>query len=321
MRNHTICILGGSGFVGHHLANRLARQGYTVQILTRRRERHRALRINHNVQLIEANVLDREVLQQQFAGVFAVINLIGILNESGGASGNFHTIHAELPRSVAQAAVHGGVSRLLHMSALNAAAGETHSRYLKTKGIGEDHAHAAAEQGLAVTSFRPSIIFGPGDSFFNRFATLLKLTPLVFPLACPASRLAPVYVGDVTAAFCRALEDDATRGQRLELCGPDTRTLRELVEYTRDLLGMKQEIIGLGNGLSRLQARVLGLLPGRPFTMDNYYSLQQDSICRENALPALGIPPTPVAAVVPGYLADRTTRGRYDSYRRAARRQ
>ncbi|MGD2055529.1 MAG: complex I NDUFA9 subunit family protein [Gammaproteobacteria bacterium] len=321
MKNHTICILGGTGFVGHHLANRLARQGNTVQILTRRRERHRALRIHHNIRLIEANVLDPEMLQQQFTGVSAVINLIGVLNETGGADGSFQAIHAELPRRIAQAAVHSGVPRLLHMSALNADPGERNSRYLQTKGIGEDHAHAAAEQGLAVTSFRPSIIFGPGDSFFNRFATLLRLTPLVFPLACPASRFAPVYVGDVTGAFCRALEDDATRGRRLELCGPETRTLRELVEYTRDLLGMKQEIIGLGDGLSRLQARVLGLLPGRPFTMDNYHSLQKDSTCRENALPALGIPPTPMAAVVPGYLADRTTRGRYDSYRRAARRQ
>jgi uncharacterized protein YbjT (DUF2867 family) len=321
MTDHTLCILGGTGFVGHHLANRLARSGYVIRVLTRRRERHRALCIHHNIQLVESGVFDREGLQRQFAGASTVINLIGILNETGGAHGSFQAVHAELPRRVAQAAADSGVRRLLHMSALNANPGEKHSRYLQTKGIGEDHAHAAAEQGLAVTSFRPSIIFGPGDSFFNRFAGLLKLSPLVFPLACPASCFAPVYVGDVAAAFCRALEDDATAGRRLELCGPDTWTLRELVAYTRDLLGMKQKIIGLGDSLSRLQARLLGLLPGRPFTMDNYHSLQQDSLCRENALPALDIAPTPVTAVVPGYLADRTTRGRYDGYRRAARRQ
>jgi len=321
MKNHTICILGGTGFVGHHLANRLTQQGYHVQVLTRRRERHRALQVNQNVRLIEANMLERDVLQQQFAGVSAVINLVGILNETGGAGGGFQAIHAELPRTIAHAAVASGVRRLLHMSALNADPGETHSRYLQTKGAGEDHAHAAADAGLAVTSFRPSIIFGPGGSFFNRFAALLKLSPLVFPLACPASHFAPVYVGDVAAAFCRSLMDETTHGQRLELCGPETWTLSELVEYTRDLLGMKQEILGMGDGLSRLQARLLGLMPGKPFTLDNYYSLQKDSICQDNALPALGISPTPVAAIVPGYLADRTMRGRYDGYRRAARRQ
>jgi NADH dehydrogenase len=206
------------------------------------------------------------------------------------------------------------------MSALNANPGETLSQYLRTKGEGENRVHAAAREGLLITSFRPSVIFGPGDSFFNRFATLLKLTPLVFPLACPNSRLSPVFIGDVVEAFCRALQDDATGGQRLELCGPDSYTLQELIEYTRDTLAMKQHIVGLGNGLSRLQARILGIMPGQPFSMDNYYSLQTDSLCKNNALPSLGITPTPVAAVVPGYLADRHARGHYNRFRRTARR-
>ncbi|MDH3527090.1 MAG: complex I NDUFA9 subunit family protein, partial [Gammaproteobacteria bacterium] len=194
------------------------------------------------------------------------------------------------------------------------------SQYLRTKGEGENRVHAAAREGLQITSFRPSVIFGPGDSFFNRFATLLKITPLVFPLACPQSRFAPVYIGDVVNAFCRALVDDSTGGQRLELCGPDSYTLQELVEYTRDTLGTKQRIIGLNNRLSRLQARLLGIMPGKPFSMDNYYSLQSDSLCRNNALPALGITPTPVAAVVPGYLINQHQRGRYNTYRRETRR-
>ena len=101
----------------------------------------------------------------------------------------------------------------------------------------------------------------------------------------------------------RALEDDSTAGQRLELCGPDSYTLQELVEYTRDTLGMKQRIIGLGNRLSRLQARMLGIMPGKPFSMDNYYSLQTDSLCKNNALPALGITPTPIAAGSPSSAA------------------
>ena len=119
--------------------------------------------------------------------------------------------------------------------------------------------------------------------------------------------------------MCRSL-DNATGGERLELCGPEVYTLRELVEYTRDLLGLRCRIVGLGDALSRLQARALGLVPGKPFSMDNYHSLQRDSVCSSNALPTLGIKPAPITAVVPGYLAGRNSRGRYQSLRRQARR-
>ena len=321
MKNETICILGGTGFVGHHLANRLTRHGYSVQVLTRRRERHLSLTVNQNVSLIEADVFNPDQLRQHFADSFAVINLIGVLNETGGKENSFERIHADLPQLVARTAAESGVARLLHMSALNADAQATHSRYLQTKGTGEDRVHDAAGNDLVVTSFRPSVIFGPGDSFFNRFATLLKISPLMFPLACPGSRFAPVYVGNVVAAFSQALADDSTAGQRLDLCGPAAYTLKELVEYTRDTLGLDQRIIGLGDRLSRWQARVLGLVPGKPFTLDNYYSLQTDSVCKDNALSALGITPTPIQVMVPAYLAARTMRGRYNTLRQAARRK
>ena len=247
-----------------------------------------------------------------------VINLVGILNESGKQGSGFRRAHVELPEKIVAAATASGVSRLLHMSALNADAGEQHSLYLKTKGEGEDLVHAAADKGLVVTSFRPSVIFGTGDSFFNRFAALLKISGPVFPLACPASRFAPVFVTDVAEAMCRAV-DDATGGERLDLCGPETYTLAELVSYTRDLLQLKCHIAGLNDTFSRLQASMLGLVPGKPFTMDNYYSLQHDSVCSENALPTLGITPTPIAAVVPAYLAGRNARGRYHGLRRHSR--
>ena len=321
MKNNTVCLLGGTGFVGYHLANHLTHHGYTVNILTRRRERHRELLVNPAIRIIEANVNDTDQLRRNFGGAGAVINLIGILNERNAKEGSFARIHAELPGLVAAAAAASGVARLLHMSALHADAAEPHSRYLKTKGEGEDRAHAAATPNLGVTSFRPSVIFGPGDSFFNRFATLLKLSPLFFPLACPDSRFAPVYVGDVAAAFCKALADEATRGQRLELCGPDNYSLKELVVYTRDTLGLKKPVIGLGDALSRWQARLLGLMPGRPFTLDNYYSLQHDSLCSDNALPALGITPTAINTIVPGYIAGRNLRGRFQAFRQVARRQ
>ncbi len=320
MKQETICILGGTGFVGQQLANRLAHYGYRVLILTRRRERHRRLIVNPNIVLLEADVHDSADLLRHFEGVKAIINLVGILNESGKKGAGFRRVHVELPEKIVAAAAASGVTRLLHMSALNADASEQNSLYLKTKGEGENLVHAAAGQQLVVTSFRPSVIFGAEDRFFNRFATLLKLSRPVFPLACPNSRFAPVYVTDVVEAMCRAL-DDATGGERMDLCGPNVYTLHELVTYARDQLGLKCHIAGLGNGLSRLQARILGLMPGKPFSMDNYYSLQRDSVCTDNALPTLGITPTPIAAVVPGYLAKRNARGRYQEFRRHSRRE
>ena len=320
MQRETICLLGGTGFVGQHLTNGLTQQGYRVRVLTRRRERHRALLANPSVTLIEADVHDVDELRRQFSDVDVVINLVGILNERGSTGAGFRRVHVELPEKIVDAALSSGVSRLLHMSALNADAGEQHRLYLKTKGEGENLVHAAAEKGLVVTSFQPSVIFGRGDRFFNRFATLLKLSRPVFPLACPDSRFAPVWVGDVTLAMCRAL-DDATGGERLACCGPQEFTLRELVAYTRDQLELRCAITGLSDRLSRLQARMLGFMPGKPFSLDNYYSLQKDSICTTNALPTLGITPTPIAAVVPGYLAGRNPRGRYSGFRRQSRRK
>ncbi|MEZ5541279.1 MAG: complex I NDUFA9 subunit family protein [Pseudomonadota bacterium] len=317
MRQTTLCILGGTGFVGRHLAARLTREGCRVRILTRRRERHRELLVNPDIELLAADSHDPDTLTRHLAGVDVVINLVGILNDPDPRGSGFRRAHVELPRKLVDAARACGVPRLLHMSALNANAQERQCRYLQTKGEGEDLVHAAAGPDLVVTSFRPSVIFGPGDGFFNRFAGLLQLAPGVFPLACPQSRFAPVCVHDVTAALCRCL-DDATGGERLELCGPEVFTLQTLVEYTRAQLGLHRAIIGLGRTLSRLQAQVLGLLPGQPFTLDNFYALQLDSICTSNALPLLGIQPTPVEAVVPGYLGGGGSRARYDAFRRHA---
>jgi NADH dehydrogenase len=315
MNMKRICIPGGCGFVGRHLANRLASDGYHVRILTRHPERHRELAIHPRITLHGTDVHDPGQLRMQFDGIDTVINLVGILNDPDRQGSGFHKAHVELPRKVVQAALDCGVQRLLHMSALNADPAESSSLYLKTKGAGEELVHSTEARGLVVTSLRPSVIFGPDDSFFNRFATLLQLSPLVFPLACPRSQFAPVYVGDVVEVICRSLHD-ATGGERLELCGPEVFTLQALVEYTRDQIGAHCKVIGLGDKLSRIQAHIFGLLPGQPFTMDNYYSLQRDSICRHNALPTLGISPTPVAAVVPGYLAGKNSCARYHEMRR-----
>lgn len=320
MSEKNICIIGGTGFVGHHLIHQLTRNGWNVRVPTRRRERHRDLLVNPRVQLIEANVYEPAVLRRLFADCDAVVNLVGILNERGHSGLGFARAHVDLPGEIVEAMRASDVKRLLHMSALNAYPREEHSHYLRTKGLGEDLVHAASAHGIQVTSFRPSVIFGPGDSFFNRFATLLRLTPLVFPLACADSRFAPVYVGDVAAAMCRALEDANSIGKHCDLCGPEVYTLAELVEYTARQIGVRRRIWKLGDALSRFQARMLEFVPGKPFSRDNYWSLQKDSVCAQNGLAAFGITPTSIEAIVPGYLGQRSARGGYQRLRSMARR-
>ena len=322
MSEKLICIIGGTGFVGHHLINRLTRAGYNVRVPTRRRERHRDLLVNPRVELIEANIYEPAVLRKLFSECTAVINLVGILNEHGHheLGLGFDRAHVELPREIDEAMRASQVKRLLHMSALNAYPREEHSHYLRSKGQGEDLVHAAAAHGLQVTSFRPSVIFGPGDSFFNRFATLLRITPMLFPLACADSRFAPVYIGDVVEAMARALEDPGSIGKHCDLCGPETYTLAELVEYTARQIGVRRRIWKLSDALSRMQARMLEYVPGKPFSRDNYWSLQKESVCQQNYLTTLGITPTSIDAVVPGYLAQRTARAGYQRFRGLARR-
>lgn len=307
------CILGGTGFVGQNLVSTLGQRGIRCRVLTKHPQRHAGLRVNPGTELVRAPSLDTDFLVSQFQGCDAVINLIGILNESKQTS--FRSVHIELVDSVVEAAIKAGVRRLLHMSALHADAARGGSEYLRSKGEGENRAHTHGSSALKVTSFRPSVIFGAGDSFFNRFAALLRLSPLVFPLAAPQSRFAPVWVSDVSEAFARCLLDDTTAGKHFDLCGPKVYTLLELVDYTAKTAGLHRQIIPLSDGLSRLQARILGRFPGRPFTLDNYLSLQTDSICETNAFESLGIKPQAVESIVPRYLAQQSHRGKLDRYR------
>jgi uncharacterized protein YbjT (DUF2867 family) len=309
-----VCILGGTGFVGQYLVATLSQRGIACRVLSRHPQRHAALRVNPCTELVAVSKLDIDSLERQFRGCDAVINLIGILNESKRAS--FRQVHVELVDTIVAAAIKAGVSRLLHMSALHADAARGSSEYLRSKGEGENRAHTHGSSALKVTSFRPSVIFGRGDSFFNRFAGLLQLSPLIFPLACPRSRFAPVWVGDVAEAFTRSLLDVNTSGKHYDLCGPKAYTLQELVAYCAKTAGLRCMILPLSDALSRLQARILGFMPGRPFTLDNYHSLQTDSLCESNAFDSLAIKPQAVESIVPGYLGHKSYRGRYDRFRR-----
>jgi NADH dehydrogenase len=304
-----VCILGGTGFVGRHLANRLCSSGITCIIPSRNPQRHRQLSLAGRAQLIAYDPADSKQLASLFTGCDAVINLVGILNELG-ANQRFQEAHVALADRVVEACKAAGVNRLLHMSALHANEANGPSTYLKTKGEAENRTHTLGQPQLRVTSFRPSIIFGPDDSFFNRFAGLLQSIPGPFPLACPEARFAPVYVGDVAEAFARTLDDRQSWGQHYELCGPRVLTLKQLVEYTAKCLGKPKLIIGLSQRLSALQARMLGMLPGKPMSYDNYLSLQVPSVCNDDGLARLGIEPTDIDAVVPYFLGQKGERGR-----------
>lgn len=322
MQAKLICILGGTGFVGSHLVNRLTREGYRIRVLTRRRERNRHLLVMPTLELNEADVQDPTQLRAQLCGCDAVINLVGILNEKGHDGRGFHQTHVGLARKVVDACQANGIRRLLQMSALNADACVGASHYLRTKGEAEDLVHRENSHEFRVTSFRPSVIFGPRDRFFNRFAKLLRLCPFVFPLACASTRFSPVYVGDVTQAFVTTLNIPEATGKRYELCGPHEYTLQQLVEYTAEVMDLSRRVIPLSDKLSLRQAKLLQMLPGKPFSQDNYSSLQVNSVCAgENGLQALGIHPVALESVVPKYLGRRSQRARYHEFRELARRR
>ncbi len=315
MKIDSVCVLGGTGFVGRHVVTRLNNAGKHVRVLTRRRERNRDLLVLPNVEIVEADIHDPATLRHHFAERDAVVNLVGILNEKGFRGEGFRYAHVELARKVLDACKERGVRRLLHMSALGADQGGGSSHYLRTKGEAENHVLTFARPEIAATTFRPSVIFGPEDSLFNRFATLLAIAP-VFPVACPRSRFAPVYVGDVAERFAAALEDRESFGQRYNLCGPEVWTMMDLVHYTAELRGYRRLLLPLPDWAARLQATILQFAPGKPFSRDNYLSLQVDSVCPEG--PTC---PTHVDAIVPDYLAHQDRQARLQGFRREARRR
>jgi NADH dehydrogenase len=300
----TICIFGGTGFVGRRLAAALAREDHLLRIPTRYREGDRRLLVLPTVKLIQADIHDDERLRDCLRGADVAINLVGILNEKGRDGSGFARAHDELAARIVDACIELGVPRLLHMSALKANAERGPSHYLRSKGRAEQRIRERAGDTLDWTIFQPSVIFGPEDDFTNRFARLLRLSP-VLPLAKPHARLAPVYVEDVVLAMMAALNDVDTHGRTIQLCGPQIYSLGEIVRYVARQLGLRRAIVGLPDTLSRIQARMLGVLPGKPFSMDNYLSLTVNSICSENGFEPLGIRPRSLELIAPEYLRRR----------------
>ncbi len=292
----TVCVLGGSGFVGSELCTLLCKKGYSIKLFTRNTSNCRHLRVLPSLSVVQINEYTADEIAAHMDGSVALINLIGILNEKGSNGAGFHQAHVEITRAALVACERSVVRRYLQMSALNAdPRGPSH--YLRSKGKAENYLKAFAKPLVHVTIFKPSVIFGKNDSFLNRFAGLLKWTPILFPLACAKTRFAPVYVGDVAKSMVDALEDESTYDKSIELCGPNEYSLKELVCLTATLCGYKRVVIGLPKFLSLLQARMLQFIPGKPFSVDNYHSLQVDSVCKEGIKCT-----TSIEAIAPTYL-------------------
>ncbi len=316
MKRYNICILGGTGFVGKHLVSRLAGEGHQIRVLTRHRERHRDLLVLPTVELVQGDIHNESFLKQYFAGQQVIINLVGILNETSHNGKGFQRAHVQLVQKIIQACEKNHVRRVLHMSALNATGKKKLSHYLLSKGQAEDLLHII--DTLQATSLRPSVIFGAGDSFFNRFYRLLRFTPFVLPLACPHARFAPIYVGDVVEAFVHCLHDPRTIGQRYDLCGPKVYTLKQLVQYVASFLHHQPAVLGLSYSLSKLQAYIMEYMPGKPFSCDNFQSLQADSVCKDPFPAIFDLQPRSIEAIVPNYLTRQGQRENLTTYRSRA---
>jgi NADH dehydrogenase len=318
MKPLSIVILGGTGFVGTRLVARLIKEGHGVTALSRDREQHKHLLVLPGLTLENCDVYDEAQLSERFRSKDVVINLVGILNERGFGGGGFRRAHTELTQVILQAARSAGVPRLLQVSALKASP-DGPSYYLKSKGEAEKLIRDSGNH-LDWTIFQPSVMFGPGDSFLNRFAALLGAMPVFFPLARPNARLQPVLVDDVIEALLRCLRGGPSRHQTYELGGPQVYSLREIVELVATLTGRRRWVIGLPDFVARLQGLVMNFVPGRPFSSDNFRSLTVDSICGEDGFARLGIKPQSMIASARQYLGalednarlshDRATAGR-----------
>ena len=310
---YKITILGGAGFVGSSLVTKLDQAGYQVKVLTRRREASKHLILLPNVQVAECNVMDNQALKNALKGSDAVINLIGILHETGNST--FETMHHQLPRRIAQMCDELDIARLLHMSALQANQ-HAPSQYLRSKAAGESAINEFSKK-LAITIFRPSVIFGRDDSFLNLFANLIKFLPVI-ALAKPDAKFQPIWVEDVAQCFVNALENTACYGKSYDLGGPTVYTLRELIQQVMAILGKQRPIIGLNDTLSMAQAFMMELMPIKLMSRDNVRSMQVDNVCSAPIAAELDVLATTIEVIVPEYLANATPRGAYDAFRSAA---
>lgn len=307
MKYQNILVIGGSGFVGQNIVAHLATQERHIVVPTRFRRRGRDLILLPTVDVVEADMNDDAALEKFIAAADAVIDLVGVLHSPPGEPYGeaFRRAHVEMPRRIAALCARTD-KRLVHISALGV---DTASRtplpsgYLRSKAAGE---RAIAESGCkAWTILRPSIVFGPGDSFLNLFATLQRWLP-VMVLARGDAQLQPVHVSDVAKAVTNVLDNPQTWGQTYELAGPEIFTLRELVKIAGELSGHPRPIFNLSDKLGEMQATFLERMPGPTLmSRDNFDSLSRPNVASRPLAPELGITPISLDAKSGRYLDPR----------------
>ena len=288
-----IVILGGTGFIGSELAVKMSKLSQTVVVLTRNIETNKDLKLIPNIELVACNIHDERSLRENFKNTDVVVNAVGILNEFDDNS--FKLLHYLLIKKISAAMRVNKVNRLLHISSLNADI-RAKSEYLRTKGKAEDYLLSETKDFCNVTIFRPSIVFGDNDAFFNKFAKILRFS-LVFPLACHNSKFMPVYIGDFTDFIISTVSSTNTYNTKINVTGPKEYTFREIIETTLRILKIKRIVIPLNNTMSKIKAYIFQRLPGKIFTMDNFKSLQVDSISTDGFKGT-----TSIEDIVPRYL-------------------
>jgi uncharacterized protein YbjT (DUF2867 family) len=307
MRTRRTAVLGGSGFIGRYIVQRLAARGDVIPVGCRHAEEAKFLKPLGDVgQIATLNLTigDEQILPAFLAGNDALVNCVGILRESG--SQTFDRVHHTGPARLARLAREAGIERFVHISAIGADP-RSSSAYARTKAAGEA---AVRDAFPTVTILRPSVVFGAEDQFFNRFAAMATISPVLPLIGGGHTRFQPVYVGDVADAVVKCLDDPATAGRTYELGGPKVYTFRELIELVLGEIRRKRSLVDLPFGLAAIQARLMSILPNPPLTPDQVELLKRDNVVSSGALTlaALGIAPTSVEGVLPSYL-DRFRRG------------
>ena len=309
MNNNLVTVFGGSGFLGRHAVRALARAGWRIKIATRHPNRAfflRPLGTVGQIDFVKCDVADAESVAAAVMGSQAVINLTGILFQKGQS---FEDVQTQGAGNVARAAAAAGVAKLVHVSAIGADA-DSDSSYAVTKAEGEQFVREAFPNAVIL---RPSVIFGPEDGFFNKFASLARFTPALPLVGGGHTRFQPVFVGDVASAIAAVLTREDVAGRTYELGGPATYSFRELLEIILFQTGKKRLLVPLPFGIAMIKAAFLQLLPNPLLTIDQVRLLKKDNVVSPTAagLTDLGITPTSVEAVVPSYLWRYRARGEY----------
>ena len=293
-------VFGGSGFLGRYIVRRLAAEGHVVRVAVRHPVNANALRVMGRVgQIVPlyASLSDEATVARAVEGAAIVVNLVGILAEA--KNGDFNRVHVDGAGRIARLAGASGAKRMVQMSAIGADP-DSPSLYGRSKAGGE----AAVRDAFPdATILRPSLVFGPEDAFFNRFGAMARISPIM-PVFSGATRMQPVYAGDVADAVRAVVADGAPGGMLYELGGPKVWTFRELLAWKMVEMRRNRLLLAVPPGIARIQAAVLEHVPGKPLTRDQLLMLARDNVVSLEAagLPDLGIVPTPVELVVPSYL-------------------